>query len=58
METILVTGGAGFIGTNFIRYLSQNCNYNIINVDKLSYGSNLENLNDINKNYMRRNSIL
>ena len=52
MKTILVTGGAGFIGTNFIRYLSQNCNYNIINIDKLSYGSNLENLNDINKNYV------
>ncbi len=52
METILVTGGAGFIGTNFIRYLSQNCNYNIINIDKLSYGSNLENLKDINKNYV------
>lgn len=52
MKTILVTGGAGFIGTNFIRYLSKNCNYNIINVDKLSYGSNLENLRDIDKNYV------
>ena len=52
MKTILVTGGAGFIGTNFIRYLSKNCNYKIINVDKLSYGSNIENLNDINKNYV------
>ena len=51
MKTILVTGGAGFIGTNFIRYLSKNYDYNIINIDKLSYGSNIENLNDINKNY-------
>ena len=51
MKTILVTGGAGFIGTNFIRYLSKNYDYNIINIDKLSYGSNIENLKDINQNY-------
>ena len=51
MKTILVTGGAGFIGTNFIRYLSKNYDYNIINIDKLSYGSNIENLKDVNKNY-------
>ena len=52
MESILVTGGAGFIGTNFIKYLSRNCNYNIINIDKLSYGSNIENLKDIENNYL------
>ena len=52
MKTILVTGGAGFIGTNFIKYLSRDHNYNIINVDKLSYGSNIDNLNDINDNYL------
>jgi dTDP-glucose 4,6-dehydratase len=52
MESILVTGGAGFIGTNFIKYLSKNHNYNIINVDRLSYGSNLENLKDVDNNYL------
>ena len=52
MKTILVTGGAGFIGTNFIKYLHKNCDYKIINVDKLSYGSNIDNLNGINDNYL------
>ena len=52
MKTVLVTGGAGFIGTNFIRYLSKNYEYNTINLDKLSYGSNIENLKNINKNYV------
>lgn len=52
MESILVTGGAGFIGTNFIKFLSKNYNYNIINVDRLSYGSNLENLEDVDTNYL------
>ena len=52
MKTILVTGGAGFIGTNFIKYLSKAHNFNIVNVDKLSYGSDIDNLNDINNNYL------
>ena len=52
MKTILVTGGAGFIGTNFIKYLDKNCDYKIINIDKLSYGSNIDNLNNINDNYL------
>ena len=51
MKTILVTGGAGFIGTNFIKYLNKDHGYNIINVDKLSYGSNIDNLNYITDNY-------
>lgn len=52
MQSILVTGGAGFIGTNFIKYLSGNYNYNIINIDRLSYGSNIENLKDVENNYL------
>lgn len=45
---ILVTGGAGFIGSNFIRYLiSVHPDYQIINLDKLTYAGNLENLKDI-----------
>jgi dTDP-glucose 4,6-dehydratase len=45
---ILVTGGCGFIGSNFIRYvLKSNPNYSVINVDKLTYAGNLENLSDL-----------
>ena len=45
---ILVTGGCGFIGSNFIRYfLKSYPNHSLINVDKLTYAGNLENLSDL-----------
>ncbi|MCC5639557.1 dTDP-glucose 4,6-dehydratase [Nostoc sp. CHAB 5844] len=44
MLTALVTGGAGFIGANFILLARKNQWFNIINLDKLTYASNLENL--------------
>lgn len=50
MKTFLVTGGAGFIGSNFINYLHNNYEDDIINLDKLSYGSNLNNIK-INSRY-------
>ena len=47
---IIVTGGCGFIGTNFIRYFIKNHpRYKIINIDKLTYAGNLENLKDLKK---------
>ena len=48
---ILVTGGAGFIGSNFIRYmLSKFPQYKIVNLDKLTYAGNLDNLSDVEEN--------
>ena len=48
MKTYLVTGGAGFIGSNFIIYmLNKYKNIKIINLDKLTYAGNLENLKSI-----------
>lgn len=45
METMLVTGGAGFIGSNFIKHeLRANPHLKIINFDKLTYAGNLDNL--------------
>lgn len=45
--TILVTGGAGFIGTNFILDWLAQSNEKIINLDKLTYAGNIENLNSL-----------
>ncbi|MBT9146070.1 MAG: dTDP-glucose 4,6-dehydratase [candidate division WS2 bacterium] len=45
---VLVTGGAGFIGSNFVKFMvAKHPNYKIINVDTLTYAGNLENLQDI-----------
>lgn len=44
---ILVTGGAGFIGSALIRYVLGNTGHSVINVDKLTYAGNLESLKPI-----------
>jgi dTDP-glucose 4,6-dehydratase len=47
----LVTGGAGFVGSNYIRYLlHKRPNAEVINLDKLTYAGNLDNLRDVEKN--------
>ena len=47
MSTILVTGGAGFIGSNFVRLLLAESDHRVINLDALTYAGNLENLSDV-----------
>ena len=55
MQNILVTGGAGFIGSNFVRYmLDTHPGYRIVVYDKLTYAGRLENLQDIQAKHPQR----
>ena len=49
MKKVIVTGGAGFIGSNLVKYLLKK-KYFVINIDKLSYSANPYNLKNLNKN--------
>lgn len=44
---ILITGGAGFIGSAVVRHIIKHTNDEVINVDKLTYAGNLESLKDV-----------
>lgn len=57
MKRLLVTGGAGFIGSCFVRHiLNKYSDYSVINLDSLTYAGNIENLSDVetNPNYKQR----
>lgn len=49
-NAILITGGAGFIGSNFIKYILAGSDVSVVNLDALTYAGNLENLVDVEHN--------
>ena len=49
-KKILITGGAGFIGSAVIRHIIKNSDHRVINIDKLTYAGNLESLTSVENN--------
>lgn len=55
MHNLMVTGGAGFIGSNFTRYMLEKYpDYHIVVYDKLTYAGNLDNLKDVGERFASR----
>lgn len=44
---IMITGGAGFIGSNFVHHLCKNDDYEVVVLDKLTYAGNMDNLKEV-----------
>src|SRR3972149_5243997 len=53
-QTVLITGGSGFIGANLVRLLVQSGEYRVVNLDALTYAANSLSLADLegNQNYV------
>ena len=49
-KKLLITGGAGFIGSAVIRYIIENTQDSVVNVDKLTYAGNLDSLESVENN--------
>jgi dTDP-glucose 4,6-dehydratase len=59
VKNILITGGAGFIGSNFTRYmLEQHADYKVVVLDKLTYAGNLDNLKDVAERFADRYAFI
>jgi len=60
MKNMLITGGCGFIGTNFVQYLLEESDFKgrVVNVDKLTYAGNPENLVEIEKKFPDRYTFI
>jgi len=59
MKTVLITGGAGFIGSNYVRYaLEKHSDWNVIVLDKFTYAGNPDNLKDIAEKFKGRYSLV
>jgi len=55
LQNLLITGGAGFIGSNFARYmLEKYADYRVVVYDKLTYAGNLDNLKDVVERFAGR----
>ena len=50
MKRILITGGYGFIGSALIRYIINQTQYSVINIDKLTYAANQSSLKEVENN--------
>jgi dTDP-glucose 4,6-dehydratase len=50
MKTLIITGGAGFIGSAVVRQLINETDYKVVNVDKLTYAGNLQSLVSVSSN--------
>ena len=58
MKNILITGGAGFIGSHVVRLMVKKYpQYRIVNLDKLTYAGNLENLRDVEEVRRDRSNV-